>query len=253
MKQTQLDLEKHFNEQLGFLKSSCDLYDNGSLEESKRIASVIRTLLHDTKTSKSLLDQLGKKDNSIFFDSSMDQLSSGIRAGGYAGLVSISSQGYIPNLDNVANFKFVNFEEYWNKIIFIDNKEKEFSRKDIILFLANQDGGSHIDPNLDNNYGRLSRENSIGWMSKADNSKWKPLEGVELVAVRQIGHELLKTFIPNYSKNRQIKESGFVIGGAGIYLIGENKKVGRNDNCPCGKLKSDGKPMKYKKCCGRNM
>ena len=26
-------------------------------------------------------------------------------------------------------------------------------------------------------------------------------------------------------------------------------KVGRNDPCPCGALKSDGKPMKYKKCC----
>lgn len=27
------------------------------------------------------------------------------------------------------------------------------------------------------------------------------------------------------------------------------QKVGRNDPCPCGKLKPDGSPLKYKKCC----
>lgn len=27
-------------------------------------------------------------------------------------------------------------------------------------------------------------------------------------------------------------------------------KIGRNEPCPCGKTKSDGKPVKYKKCCG---
>lgn len=27
------------------------------------------------------------------------------------------------------------------------------------------------------------------------------------------------------------------------------KGVNRNDNCPCGKLDSNGKPFKYKKCC----
>jgi len=31
--------------------------------------------------------------------------------------------------------------------------------------------------------------------------------------------------------------------------VGKNK-VGRNDPCPCGK-KTNGKVMKYKKCCGR--
>ena len=30
------------------------------------------------------------------------------------------------------------------------------------------------------------------------------------------------------------------------------KKPGRNDPCPCGKLRLNGLPMKYKDCCGRN-
>jgi len=34
--------------------------------------------------------------------------------------------------------------------------------------------------------------------------------------------------------------------------IRKEAKVGRNDPCPCGKLKPDGTPVKYKNCCGRN-
>ncbi len=30
------------------------------------------------------------------------------------------------------------------------------------------------------------------------------------------------------------------------------KKLGRNDPCPCGKLRPNGLPMKYKDCCGKN-
>jgi preprotein translocase subunit SecA len=30
------------------------------------------------------------------------------------------------------------------------------------------------------------------------------------------------------------------------------KKVSPNDPCPCGKCYPDGKPIKYKNCCGRN-
>ena len=34
--------------------------------------------------------------------------------------------------------------------------------------------------------------------------------------------------------------------------VKRDKKPGRNDPCPCGKLRPNGLPMKYKDCCGRN-
>ncbi len=34
--------------------------------------------------------------------------------------------------------------------------------------------------------------------------------------------------------------------------VRRDKKIGRNDPCPCGKLRPNGLPMKYKDCCGRN-
>jgi len=33
--------------------------------------------------------------------------------------------------------------------------------------------------------------------------------------------------------------------------VKNNDKVGRNDPCPCGATKADGKPKKYKHCCGK--
>ena len=35
--------------------------------------------------------------------------------------------------------------------------------------------------------------------------------------------------------------------------ISSLKKVGRNDPCPCGAKKSDGTPIKYKRCHGKNV
>ena len=34
--------------------------------------------------------------------------------------------------------------------------------------------------------------------------------------------------------------------------IREGKKIQRNDPCPCGATDESGKPLKYKKCCGKN-
>ena len=40
--------------------------------------------------------------------------------------------------------------------------------------------------------------------------------------------------------------------GAKSQPVRRAKKPGRNDPCPCGKLRPNGLPMKYKDCCGRN-
>ena len=34
--------------------------------------------------------------------------------------------------------------------------------------------------------------------------------------------------------------------------VKKGQKIGRNDPCPCGKMRPNGLPMKYKDCCGRN-
>ena len=54
------------------------------------------------------------------------------------------------------------FEDWWNEIIFDDTKNK-FTRRDIITFVANQDGGAHVDDELHEKYAMLGKMNSLGW------------------------------------------------------------------------------------------
>lgn len=49
------------------------------------------------------------------------------------------------------------------------------------------------------------------------------------------------TFYDN--ENEENEEDSFIA----------KKKIRRNAPCPCGALKSNGQPMKYKKCCGRDV
>ena len=225
IQQTKKELDNHLKEQIEFLQSSCDSYDNGFEGEAKRIASVIRVLLHDTDKSKSLLSLLDIKNTLDFWDSSIkSEVDGATRVGGYAGLVSIASNGYIPNLDNDLNSRKVDFDKYWNKTILIDKENKNFTRKNIILYLANKDGGSHVDPKLDKKYAELSRNNSIGWMRFENGKDASSINGVELATVRQIGHEILKTLVPRYSKKIKLEGNGIIIGGAGIYLVTSDNK-----------------------------
>ena len=64
------DLESHLREQIEFLKRSTKSYDEGFESEGKRIAVVLRVLLHDTNQSLSLLNQLRFK-NILFHDTAL--------------------------------------------------------------------------------------------------------------------------------------------------------------------------------------
>ncbi len=255
--QTAEDLSSQLKEQLDFLKLSAKVYDEGFHSEAKRMATTLRVLLHDTLTSASLLGQLNLKSGKFLSTATkLPKLQNNQeRLGGYSGLLGISVgdyNGYIPYLDNVPGgmVEYLNFDNYWDEIIFIDNQNNQYTRRDIVLFVADQDGGSHVDSSLSEKYAKLSRQNSLGWNIQRDTEDWMPLKGAELAAIRQITHEILKTLIQDYAPQASTTSfSGIIMGGMGI-IAGYNTsknfgKVGRNDLCPCGSGK------KYKKCHGR--
>ncbi len=280
MMQTIEELRAHLDEQLEFLRLSSKSYDSGFTGEAKRMATTIRVLVHDTPKSISLLKQLNLK-NGKFFSTSIKESTLGSgqqRVGSYAGLVGVfvgrNVSSYVPYLDETPSgiTGYIDFDNYWNETIFIDNKGNKFSRKDIVLSVADQDGGSHVDPILDKKYANLSRQNSMGWMSGDDQGHWVSVKGVELAAIRQIAHELLRTLVPTYPQQKKLNNNsnGFIVGGMGVVLRGspnlkvateadcnvpttiksklrtaEGEKIGRNDSCPCGSGK------KYKNCCGK--
>jgi len=249
---TRAELESHLDEQIAFLEASAASYDAGFHGEAKRLAVTIRVLVHDTKHSLSLLGQLDKKALK-YFDTAFDYDPSSNMSHG--GLVFIeASQGetrYVAMLDDLPRdiVKIVDFEEWWNKPVFVDQQRRQLSRRDLILTSANQDGGAHVDKELDAIYARLSRGESMGWY----DSMGQPLSSPERAAIRQIAHEMLKVLKPGYTKMPR-PSKGFTLGGM-RFIRGDGdikmkspftkRKIGRNDPCPCGSGK------KYKRCHGR--
>lgn len=268
IQQTQKELEDHLSEQLRFLETSADRFDQGDFSEAKRMAVNIRILVHDTYNkdgtpiSQSLLKLLGIKDATQFLDSLLP--TNGV-IGSYTGLVlkSVGSKGgrYISPLDDFPPdhvFKKVSFDDYWQKDIFLDNKGNHFSRKTLVLAIANKDGGAHVAPELDADYAELTKNNSLGWIYGNDLESG-PLENASFAAVRQIAHEILKTLIPNYPEKKLLNTLDSIVLGdihlakgftAGMMVNAPSQidavpKVERNEKCPCGS------GLKYKKCHGR--
>ena len=204
IKQTREELISHLKENLGFLKASAVSFDNGSLGEAKRLAVSMRVLLHDTKQSKSLFRLLKLKQGFDFLDTAHDYDPANLVS--HHGLVGlrVSSDGssyiaFLGDRPNTEAFKSLPFSQWWNKIVISDSKKNQFTRCELILALANKDGGAHVDPNLDESYMHLTRYNSVGWISSS-NGKEIPIDNIELFSVRQMAYELI------YSLEQYIKE-----------------------------------------------
>ena len=187
------ELLSHLEEQIQFLINSSNAYDGGSKEEAIRLANTIRVLLHDTSSSNSLLNQLGKKDI-LFYDTADDYEPKNLMS--QFGLLAITigkKNEYIPRLDSdistLHRTAKIPFTNWWEKIVIIDSERNEFSRKDLVLSVCNKDGGAHVDPVLGDDYAKLTREGSLGWQTLDGES----LKNAELASVRQIAHEVFKS------------------------------------------------------------
>ncbi len=244
-------MERHLQEQLGFLERSAEAFDAGYEAEAKRLAVTIRVLVHDTGASRSLLSQLDRK-NTKFCDSAFDvDPTSLIAHAGLAG-VSVGPLGvkHAARLDgdDPSWFRPADFDTWWNKVVIRDREGRQLTRRDLVLAVANQDGGAHVDPALDEDYARLSRDDTLGRYT-GDVTRMIPLTAVELVSIRQISHEVLKTLKPGYEKKPR-SEGAAIIGNATVHFqpsketAATQQKVGRNDPCRCGSGK------KFKHCHG---
>jgi hypothetical protein len=215
MKQGPEDFKKHLKEQLNFLESSCEAYDKGQISEAKRIAVVLRTLFHNTDgKTRSLFKLLGKNEK-ILSTCSKRLQNKGFRSS-HSGLIQIglgvgNSQKFLVSLDSAQSKKYLKFNKWWEEVVIEDIEENKFSRESLVKKVANKDGGAHADKNIPQKYAELTRNNSLG-VKTMINGKWEDVNSPELATLRQIGHEVLKTFIHGYKKMPEYEGDGFIIG-----------------------------------------
>lgn len=195
------ELLDHLAEQLLFIDSSCASYDAGATYEAKRLATHIRVLLHDTNASTSLLKYLGLKDKMNFIDgvpAHFHEAAKRARNAIYASIGGLAviehsaeSISYVPvfHAGGLEQTHHIPFSPWWTEARMIDSQGNQVSRKQIVLWLANKDGGAHIDK-LPPTYQALTKDGSMGLSFQQPDGTTTEAPSPIPAAMRQIAEEV---------------------------------------------------------------
>lgn len=229
------ELENRFENQMDYLFRSSKAFDSGQENESARIANTLRVLLHQTKHSHALLKQLNLVDKLNFVDSGVhrDLLNQvlndnpeGLRVVSQSpadtGLVTAVIVGHKATYraplvrnrfhPNDQRFKCIQspkpFDDWWNTPFIETSSEKIFSRSQIVLIMANQDGGSHVDPEIDADFMDFCQDfYGIEVAVNSDNHEdLKPADtNIVNATIRQIAFELMATIDDHFGTSWVLK------------------------------------------------
>jgi hypothetical protein len=198
------EVEARLHQQRLLLCTLCETFDCSPDNEhvSLAIATAIRVLVHDTKHSHSLLDQLGLKSRLQFLDTALPigALSkTQINPGLVSVEVAVGGTGvrWIPPLSHLPAARLSRrgpFQPWWETNIHRDPDGNTWSRRDFVLHLANSEGGAHVDPNrVTPDYEGLEFGNTTGFsvhhseLGSFDSGSPLP------ASVRQVAYELERT------------------------------------------------------------
>ena len=190
------ELVHELNEQIALLTYACKSFDKGFEPIGKHIALSLRVLLHHHGQSQALLQQLGLcskrfmdtahdlNPNNLLTDCLLTLMQLG---GGGDRYYALCQKGGGP-----LGERWIPFEKWWNNNVIKDKQGRYFNRRELVLNVADTDGGGHVDPRLDEAYLDLSRKNSLGWVIiKGDVQE--PFPPPVMACIRQIAHEVLET------------------------------------------------------------
>ena len=121
----QQDLKK----QLGFLQRSCQWYDEGEVDEAIRVAVPIRTIIHDTRNSTSLLTHLNAKGIKLWssIKGATENITSYLGMGMYKqwGYGNRAGASYGPSFDEGVEWVLLPVSEWWNQIVYVFSRRPE--------------------------------------------------------------------------------------------------------------------------------
>lgn len=224
------DFLDDLNEQVQLISDYCTFLDQGKIHYSKPLATAIRVLVHQTGSSTSLLKHLDVLENMNFLSTSKkyetdDEIIFLMTLITAAEKVKIKRNKivkrefiFVPNLNsNIHKPSRLNYKDWYeNEKVLISNEihddglihlytpESErliASRKSVINFFANKDGGAHVDIKSEKSLYRLSKNmSSFDYVDKKPLNTYKPgdrhVPGEPIkyslqATLRQIAHELL--------------------------------------------------------------
>jgi hypothetical protein len=203
------ELLKFLVEQIGFLERSNALFDNGHLGEALRMATSVRVLVHQTRMSHALINQLGLENNLRWVDTAGVPRPGNLLSTSGLTHVKMSTGtdpeyvamlGFFPPTmltksgQQITRGSRIPFDDWWTNTVIKDAEGTEFSRRAMVLALANKEGGAHVDPTADADYAALAKSNALGWSVSIGDEEPRPMAQDPVPpSMRQISYEVLET------------------------------------------------------------
>ncbi len=220
MAKTREIAQNYLDGNLALMTIAAKLYDEGNQDEAINLAVSTRALFHSIAKAESLISQLQIKNNIFILSTTTQYIPA--KPGSYYGLLGeILAEGEESKGDLLpmcqVDKEFVNkwhgFDDWWNELVVNDNGFS-LSRKEVVLTIANQNGGAHIGADYDENYAALVRDAS-GWIH-ADNQESIFSYNRAYATMRQIAFEIMKSFeyynkIKSYSRKAETKLNAIYI------------------------------------------
>ena len=199
------------NTQLGFLEQSCKAFDEGHKDEGLRIAAVLRTLFKDAGRSVSVLTHLQDAGHTVgqILSSGKPVTDLTVNSGSALSIAEIdvhpiiyyddngvrgtSAEIYGEYVPTFASFpeshSWVSRDDWWQQVIYAQDGEP-ITRRGLVLAAAEQDGGVHVDAQLNAAY-RLLREGAISVVLKG--GQMVKVTNPHLADLRQMAYEVLSS------------------------------------------------------------
>jgi hypothetical protein len=166
-------LREKLEEQRHLLDKSIREFASGDLAEGVRLAIALRVLVHETGSSKPLLGQLTRNylelkilDSKPTQEESVPPGTQQVVAMAVPISVKLTEKGVFLNPDlNVEAYATSIVGRWWTRPSLILPGLGGFSRREIVLGLADKEGGAHVDVNLSPRYRQLldSKQLQMGW------------------------------------------------------------------------------------------
>ena len=188
--------KQHLATQLRFIERSCQAFDAGDDSEAQRIATSVRVICHQTGHSMSLLTHLAATGISML-STTCSPLGPGAPSN-LASLVVLYTDAGVrfkstALRDNTQTRRFIPFSDWWEKEVVCLTAGVRMTRKSLVLAVANQDGGAHVDATLKPDYGTIKSGSDLAvtFLPSGGNPAEIPLENHSVATLRQIGYEIL--------------------------------------------------------------
>jgi tetratricopeptide (TPR) repeat protein len=212
------------SDHLRFLERSAIEFDRGDIREALRIATSLRVIFHQTTKSKALLEHLNAWSIMLRTETAKDLKD-------LPAPVFMADWSSSPDT-NVShdNAEYLSVKEWWEEYPVAATSGIWITRKDIVLWAANKDGGAHVDDILPATYTKALQ----GMTFTGPDKKTGEILPREIITpfykLRQFAYEVLhSTDLLELADKFTVEKPDYAIiwynKGYDLYIIGRYKKA----------------------------